>query len=77
MLLNLFIQNEPIFNQNYKCDLIVYFNNFESKYREVMFEEFPDLWLFQHAGTDKNGIDLWIRLRVSNTCKNAHHKMKG
>ena len=75
-LLHSFIQNEPVFSEQYTEDANIYLNNFESKCREGMFEELSNVCLFRRAGVDTNGIDLWIRLRGSNRCENAHQKRK-
>ena len=71
-LLHSFIRNEPIFAEYYTDDLQKYFESFESKCEEGMFEELSDVCLFRHVGVDSNGLDLWIQLRGSNRTENVH-----
>ena len=73
-LLHSFIQNEQVFAEYYAEELKKYFDSFESKCKEGMFEELSDACLFRHIGVDSNGLDLWIRLRGSNRYENVYQK---
>ena len=75
-LLHSFILNEPIFAEHHTPELRKYFDSFESKWKQGMFEELTDVCLFRHVGIDSNRLDLWIRFRGSNRCENVHQKMK-
>ena len=75
MMIHSLVQNEPGFKEYYTDDVRLYFDSFEKKCRDGLFEELSDVNLFQHDGTDSNGLYLCLRLRGSNRAENLYHKM--
>jgi hypothetical protein len=53
-----------------------YLERFAEKCEEGRFEELSDVNLFQWNGKDRNGLDLWLRLRGSTRTENVHQKMR-
>ena len=76
-LLHCFVATDDDFKKFYNEDVKKYFEDFEKKCRDGLFEELDDVDLFRNVGVDCYGLDLWIRLRGSNRAENMHQKMKG
>ena len=53
-----------------------YFEDYENKCRDGLFEELDDVDIFRNVGVEYYGLDLLIRLRGSNRDENVHHKIK-
>ena len=53
-----------------------YFEDFENKCKDGLFEELDNVDLFRNSGLDSYGLVFWIRLRGSNRAENVHQKMK-
>jgi len=59
----------------YNDDVKDYFNTFETKCRNGLFEEINDVQMFQWAGIGKGGLDRWYRRRGTVRNENLHQKL--
>ena len=75
-LIHALVKSHPVMKEYYNEKVEKYFETFERKCREGLFEELSDIENFCTVGTDKHNLTLWIRLKGSNRCENVHHKMK-
>ena len=70
-----FIENEPVL-QDWFDRLEKYLDSFADKCERGFYEQVKGVELFQFDGTDKNGLNLWIRMRGSTRAENVHQKMR-
>ena len=70
------MEKSKLLKQALTPKLEAYFDAVEEMCRKGMMEECTDVCLFQWDGTDKCGLDLWLRKRGSNRSENFHQKMR-
>jgi hypothetical protein len=70
------IRANPVLNVAWNLALEQYFDNLEAMSRKGQLEESHDVEMFQWDGTDKYGLNLWLRRRGSNRSENMHQKMR-
>ena len=71
-----FILAHPVLKVAWNRALEDYFENLEVMSRKGQLEESHDVEMYQWDGTDKYGLNLWLRRRGSNRSENMHQKMR-
>ena len=72
----LVIKDDPELKKVCNHDLSTYFDEFEKKARQGLFEELEDVVMHEEVGCDKFGLPLFIRKRGTVRTENVHQKMK-
>jgi len=72
-----FVKTNPKMMKHYSSDIREYFEKFEQKCLQGLFEELKDVSMFIHQGIDRNGLDLWLRCRgsVRTECASKNEKL--
>ena len=66
------VENSPVLKAAMTPKMALYFDTIETIIAEGKMEECYDVSLFQWDGTDKHGLDLWLRKRGSNRSEKEH-----
>lgn len=73
-LIHVFVCSNPVMKEYNNDKVKQYFDMFERKCREGLFEDMNDVSTFFSIGTDQNGLTIWIRMKGSSHCKNVHQR---
>ncbi len=71
-----FFQDTPGLKEHVNDTLLDCLEKFAQKCELGKYEELSDVKMFKWTGTDKEGLNLYIRFRGSNRLENVHQKMR-
>ena len=75
-LIEMFVRDNPATKDHCAEELRISFQDFISKCHQGYFEDMSDVSHCKWNGLDSDGLNLWLRSRGSNRCKNYHHKLE-